>query len=49
MHSSLVKMNPESLQAMVMNYDELASAIVRTEFADLLDGDGEEARACASS
>jgi hypothetical protein len=49
MQSSLVKMNPESLQAMVTNYDEMADAIARTEFAELLDGDDEEAKACASS
>ncbi len=36
MQSSLIKMNPESLEAMVTNYDELASVIAKTEFADLL-------------
>jgi hypothetical protein len=48
MQSSLIKMNPESLQAMVTNYDELAAAISRTEFANLLDPDPGEERACAS-
>jgi hypothetical protein len=42
-------MNPESLKAMVTNYDELAAAVAATEFAELLDGDDEEATACASS
>ncbi len=37
MRSKLVKMNPERLREMVTNYDELASAISKTEFADLLD------------
>jgi LPS sulfotransferase NodH len=37
MRSSLVKMNPERLQDMVTNYDELASAIAQTEFASMLD------------
>ena len=36
MRSSFIKLNPDSLQAMVSNYDELASAISKTEFADLL-------------
>ena len=49
MQSSLIKMNPESLQAMVSNYDELASAISETEFASLLDTDPGEERACASN
>jgi hypothetical protein len=30
-------MNPERLQDMVTNYDELASAIAQTEFASMLD------------
>jgi hypothetical protein len=33
---------------MVTNYDELAAAISRTEFANLLDPDPGEERACAS-
>ena len=37
MHANLIKINPERLQEMVTNYDELASAISKTEFADLLD------------
>ena len=37
MQSKLVKMNPERLQDMVANYDELASAIGKTEFAAMLD------------
>jgi hypothetical protein len=36
MQSNLIKLNPESLEAMVANYDELASVISKTEFADLL-------------
>ncbi|MGH8222660.1 MAG: sulfotransferase [Woeseiaceae bacterium] len=36
MKSRLVKVNPESLRDMVTNYDEIAAAISRTEFADLL-------------
>ena len=36
MQSSFVKLNPESLEAMVTNYDELASVIAKTEFAELL-------------
>ena len=41
-------MNPESLKAMVTNYDELADMISRSEFASLLDPDSDEERACAS-
>jgi len=37
MHSRLVKMNPERLDEMIANYDEVARAIGKTEFADLLD------------
>jgi hypothetical protein len=37
MTSNLVKLNPESLRDMVTNYDELAAAVSRTEFSDLLD------------
>jgi LPS sulfotransferase NodH len=37
MKSRLVKMNPEPLVRIVTNFRELASAISRTEFADLLD------------
>jgi LPS sulfotransferase NodH len=36
MHSSFIKLNPDSLEAMVTNYDELASAFTKTEFADHL-------------
>jgi len=36
MQSKLMKLNPESLRDMVTNYDELADAVSRTEFADLL-------------
>jgi len=37
MKSRLTKLNPESLRDMVTNYDELATAVSRTEFADLLE------------
>jgi hypothetical protein len=37
MSSSLLKLNPESLRDMVTNYDELAAAISRSEFAAMLD------------
>jgi hypothetical protein len=37
MQSKLTKLNPESLRDMVTNYDELAGAIARTEFAGMLD------------
>jgi hypothetical protein len=37
MQSKLTKLNPESLRDMVTNYAELASAVSRTEFADMLD------------
>ena len=37
MHSKLIKMNPLTLRDMVTNYDELAAAMRKTEFADLLD------------
>jgi hypothetical protein len=37
MQSKLTKLNPESLRDMVTNYDELAGALSRTEFADMLD------------
>jgi hypothetical protein len=37
MQSKLTKLNPESLRDMVTNYDELATAISATEFADMLD------------
>ena len=37
MESNLVKMNPERLEDMVTNYDELASVVARTEFAAMLD------------
>jgi len=36
MKSKLVKVNPESLRDTVTNYDELASVVSRTEFADTL-------------
>lgn len=36
MESRIVKLNPESLRDMVTNYDELAAAVSKTEFADLL-------------
>jgi hypothetical protein len=36
MKSTLVKIDPESLRESVTNYDELASAVSRTEFADML-------------
>lgn len=38
MRSKLTKLNPESLRDMVTNYDELAAAVARTEFAEFLDG-----------
>jgi len=37
MTSKIVKINPESLRDMVTNYDELADAVTRTEFAAMLD------------
>lgn len=37
MRSSLVKVNPESLRNTVTNYDELAAAVSRTEFAHMLE------------
>ena len=37
MRSSILKLNPESLQDMVTNYDELASVIAKSEFAGMLD------------
>jgi hypothetical protein len=37
MRSSLVKVNPASLRDTVTNYDELAAAVSRTEFAHMLD------------
>lgn len=37
MQSRLMKLNPESLREMVTNYDELADAVARTEFADMLE------------
>lgn len=37
MQSKLTKLNPESLRDMVTNYDELADAISRTEFAEMLE------------
>ena len=36
MRSSIVKLNPRSLRDMVKNYDELAEAVSRTEFAGML-------------
>jgi LPS sulfotransferase NodH len=36
MKSGIIKLNPESLRDMVENYDELAEAISRTEFAGML-------------
>src|SRR5262245_7852936 len=36
MKSKVVKMNPESLRDMATNYDEVAVAIGKTEFADML-------------
>ena len=36
MRSNLTKLNPESLRDMVTNYDELAAAVARTEFAAML-------------
>ena len=37
MKSILVKMNPTRLAEMIVNYDEVASLLRQTEFADLLD------------
>lgn len=37
MQSRLVKLNPEMLREMVTNYEELAAAVARTEFAELLE------------
>ena len=37
MRSRLTKLNPESLRDMVTNYDELAAAVARSEFAEMLD------------
>jgi hypothetical protein len=36
MRSQIVKLNPESLRDMVTNYDELAAAVSKSEFADML-------------
>ena len=32
----IVKLNPASLRKMVTNYDELAEAVARSEFAEML-------------
>jgi LPS sulfotransferase NodH len=37
MRSTLMKVNPESLRQTVTNYDELAAAVSRTEFAGMLE------------
>lgn len=37
MGSQIMKINPESLRDMVTNYDELADAVSRSEFASMLD------------
>jgi hypothetical protein len=37
MESQLVKLNPESLRDMVLNYEELKDAISKTEFANMLE------------
>ena len=37
MESQLVKLNPESLRDMVINYEELEDAISKTEFANMLE------------
>jgi hypothetical protein len=37
MRSQLIKVNPDALADIVVNYDEVASAVSDTEFADLLD------------
>ena len=37
MCSAFIKLNPESLRAMVTNYGELASAVSKSEFAEYLD------------
>jgi sulfotransferase family protein len=37
MKSRLMKLNPESLRDMVINYDELAGAVSQTEFAGMLE------------
>lgn len=37
MQSGIVKLNPESLREMVINYDELVRVVSRSEFADFLD------------
>ena len=37
MKSRIVRLNPESLREMVTNYDELADAVSRTEFAEMLE------------
>jgi hypothetical protein len=36
MTSRLIKLNPESLREMILNYDELAAALSRTEFSGML-------------
>lgn len=36
MQSAIVKLNPSSLREMVTNYDELAEAVTRSEFAEML-------------
>ena len=37
MQSQIIKLNPNSLRDTVINYDELAEAVSRSEFAGLLD------------
>jgi hypothetical protein len=54
MKSGIVKLNPESLSDMVKNYDELAEAISRTEFAGMLEaglppGQGESGAVAAAN
>lgn len=38
MKSGIIKLNPESLRDMVVNFQELADAVAKTEFADMLEG-----------
>ena len=38
MKSGIIKLNPESLRDMVANFEELADAVAKTEFADMLGG-----------
>jgi hypothetical protein len=40
MKSHIAKLNPHALRDMVVNYDELADEVARTEFAGFLEAAG---------